>query len=269
MPDGSGRSAGAIPGVRSSSDQQTLPGRVGFVVGEARLLAQFDRPSLVKVFRSGRRTTPPIWSCRYSGMTFKQARAQMRTPPPEAWLRKVLWSVLGRCGCCTTARRCTAIFRQTTSSCKTMAPVLLDLGAARHAINDQGRQAHLRCSGSTMRPLSSIQETDDDLRQGPWSDLYSLWRSCMAACATTRLCRPPAFHSRSHGAVPYVPMATGCASSLASSIRPICRMTRPLFAPKIGRVRRLLAGHGNGDAPEGIDGFDFRGDLGRHLGRAA
>ncbi len=31
----------------------------------------------------------------YSGMTFKQARAQMRTPPPEAWLRKVLWSVLG------------------------------------------------------------------------------------------------------------------------------------------------------------------------------
>ena len=30
----------------------------------------------------------------YSGMTFKQARAQMRTPPPEAWLRKLLWSVL-------------------------------------------------------------------------------------------------------------------------------------------------------------------------------
>jgi hypothetical protein len=160
-------------------------------VGEARLLAQFDHPSLVKVFRFWEaNNTAYMVMPLYSGMTFKQARAQMRTPPPEAWLRKVLWSVLGRCGCCTTARRCTAISRQTTSSCKTMAPVLLDLGAARHAINDQGRQ-HTAVLKVNYAPIEQYSETDDDLRQGPGAICIRWRRSCMAACAMTRLCRPP------------------------------------------------------------------------------
>lgn len=54
-----------------------------------------------------------------------------------------------------------------------MAPVLLDLGAARHAINDQGRQ-HTAVLKVNYAPIEQYSETDDDLRQGPWSDLYSL-----------------------------------------------------------------------------------------------
>ena len=130
--DGSGGSlcTGNPWGSRSSSDQQTFQAGLVFLCGRsAACWPSLITPSLVKVFRFWEaNNTAYMVMPLYSGMTFKQARAQMRTPPPEAWLRKVLWSVLGRCGCCTTARRCTAISRQTTSSCKTMAPVLLDLG---------------------------------------------------------------------------------------------------------------------------------------------
>ncbi len=107
-------------------------------------------------------------------MTFKQARAQMRTPPPEAWLRKVLWSVLGALRVLhdgKTLHRDISpdnIFLQDYGP-----PVLLDLGP--HATPSMTRGAStLRCSRSTTRPSSSIQKPMIDLRQGPWSDLYSL-----------------------------------------------------------------------------------------------
>ena len=83
-----GRVHGQSLGVRSSSDQQTFQAGLASFVGEARLLAQFDHPSLVKVFRFWEaNNTAYMVMPLYSGMTFKQARAQMRTPPPEAWLR--------------------------------------------------------------------------------------------------------------------------------------------------------------------------------------
>ena len=80
-----GRSQGQSLWVRSSSDQQTFQAGLVSFVGEARLLAQFDHPSLVKVFRFWEaNNTAYMVMPLYSGMTLKQARAQMRTPPPEA-----------------------------------------------------------------------------------------------------------------------------------------------------------------------------------------
>lgn len=170
-----GRVHGQSLGVRSSSDQQTFQAGLASFVGEARLLAQFDHPSLVKVFRFWEaNNTAYMVMPLYSGMTFKQARAQMRTPPPEAWLRKVLWSVLGALRVLhdgKTLHRDISpdnIFLQDYGP-----PVLLDLGAARHAINDQGRQ-HTAVLKVNYAPIEQYSETDDDLRQGPWSDLYSL-----------------------------------------------------------------------------------------------
>ena len=227
-----GACARAIPGVRSSSDQQTFQAGLASFVGEARLLAQFDHPSLVKVFRFWEaNNTAYMVMPLYSGMTFKQARAQMRTPPPEAWLRKVLWSVLGRCGCCTTARRCTAISRQTTSSCKTMAPRVAGPGAARHAINDQGAST-LRCSRSTTRPSSSIQKPMTTCARGPGAICIRWRRSCMAACAMTRLCRHLAFHSRSHGAVPRIAKTVKRQFGVEYSPAFVAAVTQALFAPR-------------------------------------
>ena len=137
-----GRSEGQSLWVRSSSDQQTFHTGLASFVGEARLLAQFDHPSLVKVFRFWEaNNTAYMVMPLYSGMTFKQARAQMRTPPPEVWLRKLLWSVLDALRVLhdgNTLHRDISpdnIFLQDNGP-----PVLLDLGAARHAINDQDRK---------------------------------------------------------------------------------------------------------------------------------
>lgn len=170
-----GRSQGRSLWVRSSTDQQTFQAGLDSFVGEARLLAQFDHPSLVKVFRFWEaHGTAYMVMPLYSGMTFKQARAQMRTPPPEAWLRKLLWSVLGALRVLhdgKTLHRDISpdnIFLQDNGP-----PVLLDLGAARHAINDQDRK-HTAVLKVNYAPIEQYSDGDEELRQGPWSDLYSL-----------------------------------------------------------------------------------------------
>jgi serine/threonine protein kinase len=52
-------------------------------------------------------------------------------------------------------------------------PVLLDLGAARHAINDRDRK-HTAVLKVNYAPIEQYSEGDLELVQGPWSDLYSL-----------------------------------------------------------------------------------------------
>ena len=160
---------------RSPADQPAFHAGLKSFVGEARLLAQFDHPSLVKVFRFWEANhTAYMVMPLYSGMTFKQARAQMRTPPPEAWLRKVLWCVLGALrvlhGGQTLHRDISPdnIFLQDFGP-----PVLLDLGAARHAINDRDRK-HTAVLKVNYAPIEQYSEGDLELVQGPWSDLYSL-----------------------------------------------------------------------------------------------
>lgn len=94
-----GRSMGHSLVVRSSGDEPAFQSGLKSFVSEARLLAQFDHPSLLKVFRFWEaHNTAYMVMPLYGGMTFKQARAQMRTPPPEACLRQVMWSVLGGLG---------------------------------------------------------------------------------------------------------------------------------------------------------------------------
>ena len=78
------RTADGALQVRSPADQPAFAAGLKSFVGEARLLAQFDHPSLVKVFRFWEtNNTAYMVMPLYSGMTFKQARAQMRTPPSE------------------------------------------------------------------------------------------------------------------------------------------------------------------------------------------
>lgn len=161
-----GRVHGQSLGVRSSSDQQTFQAGLASFVGEARLLAQFDHPSLVKVFRFWEaNNTAYMVMPLYSGMTFKQARAQMRTPPPEAWLRKVLWSVL--------------------------APLVVDGVACGPQVQQHGGASTLRCSRSTTRPSSSIQKPMMICARGPGAICIRWRRSYTVVCATTRLCLPP------------------------------------------------------------------------------
>lgn len=168
------RQAGLAVSIRSSVDQTSYQSGLASFVAEARLLAQFDHPSLVKVYRFWEaHNTAYMVMPLYSGMTLKQARKQMEGPPPEAWLRTVLWSILQALQLLhenQTLHRDVSpdnIFLQDIGP-----PVLLDLGAARRAIseNSQKLTAILKVN---YAPIEQYADAEG-LTPGPWSDLYSL-----------------------------------------------------------------------------------------------
>ena len=89
------RTADQALSARSSADAQTFQSGLKSFIAEARLLARFDHPSLVKVYRFWEaNNTAYMVMPLYQGITLKQARLQMSGPPPEDWLRVVVWSVL-------------------------------------------------------------------------------------------------------------------------------------------------------------------------------
>ena len=169
-----GRSVGQAVSTRSSSDQQTLASGLRSFVSEARLLAQFEHPSLVKVYRFWEaNNTAYMVMPLYSGMTFRQARSQLHRPPPESWLRTVLWSILGALKYLhdnNIVHRDVSpdnIFLQDIGP-----PILLDLGAARRAISDSS-QKHTAILKVNYAPIEQYAGAGD-MRQGPWTDLYSV-----------------------------------------------------------------------------------------------
>lgn len=262
-----GRSQGQSLWVRSSSDQPTFQTGLASFVDEARLLAQFDHPSLVKVFRFWEaNNTAYMVMPLYSGMTFKQARTQMRTPPPEIWLRKLLWTVLGALRVLhdgNTLHRDISpdnIFLQYNGP-----PVLLDLGAARHAINDQDRK-HTAVLKVNYAPIEQYSEGDEELRQGPWSDLYSL-AAVVHGCLCNDTPLPATLRSirdrmvsfsrvaktvkRQFGVEYSAPFVAAIAQSLA--LRP---EDRPQSIDAFLQTMEMTS------PPEGVQHFDFRSDLG-------
>jgi len=180
------RVVGTALSVRSSVDQSTYAAGLTSFVAEARLLAQFDHPSLVKVYRFWEANNTAYMAMPlYQGMTLKQARSQMSCPPSEAWLRKVLWSLLGALRLLhdnNLLHRDVSpdnIFLQNVGP-----PVLLDLGSARRAVLDATKK-HTAVLKVNYAPIEQYADAVD-LSQGPWTDLYAL-----AAVVHGCLCNEP------------------------------------------------------------------------------
>jgi serine/threonine protein kinase len=159
---------------RSSSDAKPFQVGLKSFIAEARLLARFDHPSLVKVYRFWEANNTAYMAMPlYSGITLKQARSQMSGPPPEAWLRTVLWSLLEALkvlhGSNTLHRDVSPdnVFLQDIGP-----PVLLDLGAARRAISE-GNQKHTAILKVNYAPIEQYADAEE-LREGPWTDLYAV-----------------------------------------------------------------------------------------------
>jgi serine/threonine protein kinase len=181
-----GRSQGLTMATRSSTDQQTLITGLRSFVSEARLLAQFDHPSLVKVYRFWEANNTAYMSMPlYRGMTLRQARSLLRSPPTEEWLRTVLWAILGALKYLhenNIVHRDVSpdnIFLQELGP-----PVLLDLGAARRTITDTSHR-HTAILKVNYAPIEQYAGAGD-MRQGPWTDLYSV-----AAVIHGCLCNEP------------------------------------------------------------------------------
>ena len=169
-----GRPAGLALSARSQADETPFQTGLQSFIDEARLLARFDHPSLVKVYRFWEANNTAYMAMPlYAGMTLKEARRRMSGPPPEAWLRKVLWSVLQALQVlhdADTLHRDVSpdnIFLQDIGP-----PVLLDLGAARKAILDSS-QKHTAILKVNYAPIEQYADAPD-LREGPWTDLYAL-----------------------------------------------------------------------------------------------
>lgn len=262
-----GRAEGLALEVRTESDRASFQAGLASFVAEARLLAQFDHPSLVKVFRFWEaHNTAYMVMPLYSGMTLKQARTQMRTPPPEAWLRKVLWSVLGALRVLhdgQTLHRDISpdnIFLQDLGP-----PVLLDLGAARHAINDQDRR-HTAVLKVNYAPIEQYAEADDELRQGPWSDLYSL-AAVVHGCLCNDTPLPATLRSIRDRMVPFARVAKTVRRQFGVEYSPpfVAAISAALQLQPQDRpasIDAFLAQMQMTTAPEGLDHFDFRAELG-------
>src|SRR5207249_483616 len=89
------RMGGTTVAVKSNRHTETFTAGLRSFINEARLLAKFDHPSLVKVYR--------FWEAHgtgymvmpfYEGVTLKQALSERTAPPDEAWLRNLLTPLL-------------------------------------------------------------------------------------------------------------------------------------------------------------------------------
>lgn len=252
---------------RSPADQSAFMAGLKSFVGEARLLAQFDHPSLVKVFRFWEaNNTAYMVMPLYTGMTFKQARAQMRTPPPEAWLRKVLWCVLGALrelhdG--QTLHRDVSpdnLFLQDIGP-----PVLLDLGAARHAINDRDHK-HTAVLKVNYAPIEQYADGDVDLAQGPWSDLYSL-AAVVHGCLCNDTPLPSTLRSIRDRMVPFSRVAKTVFRQFGQEYSPafVAAISQSLALNPRDRPQSIdafLQIMEMTTPPDGVEHFDFRSDLG-------
>lgn len=259
------RSDGQSVILRSSVDEQSFDDGLRSFIGEARLLAQFDHASLVKVFRFWEQNeTAYMVMPLYRGMTLKQARRWMRSPPPEEWLRKVLWSVLGALNVLHAGKTMHRdispenIFLQDSGP-----PVLLDLGAARRAIGEKSQNL----TATLKFSYAPIEQYGDapGLRQGPWTDIYSL-AAVVYGCLSNELPLPATLRAVKDRMPTFAEIAARISEQQDLSYTPGFVQTidqalalRPRERPRtVSAFARAM----DLQPPSGMSKFDWRAELG-------
>jgi len=143
-------------------------------VNEAHLLAKFDHPSLVKVYRFWEANGTAYFVMPfYDGLTLKAVLASRGQAPDEAWLFNLLRPLLDALAL---LHRDNCFHRDIAPDNILMLqrgrPLLLDFGAARQTIGDltQALTAILKPGYAPIEQYAEIP----GLTQGPWTDLYAL-----------------------------------------------------------------------------------------------
>ncbi len=143
-------------------------------VNEARLLARFDHPSLLKVHRFWEANgTAYMAMPLYRGRTARDVRQQMGQHPDEAWVRGLLEPLLGAIE----KLHSEDVYHRDIAPDNILIeadgrPVLLDFGAARRVITDRSQTltAILKPSYAPIEQYADVS----GMKQGPWTDLYAL-----------------------------------------------------------------------------------------------
>jgi len=176
--------------VRSERQAETFEiGRRSFV-NEARLLARFDHPALLKVFRFWEANgTAYMAMPYYAGKTLRDVmRERKGQAPDQAWFHKVLDPVMDALELMH-AEHC---FHRDIAPDNIMLlpddrPVLLDFGAARRVISDM-TQALTVILKPGYAPVEQYAEMPG-IKQGPWTDIYAL--AAVVYCTITGHPPPP------------------------------------------------------------------------------
>ncbi len=168
------RGSGSQITVRSAAFVETYAVGLRSFVNEARLLARFDHPSLVKVYRFWEDNGTAYMVMPFlRGVTLRDARRGMARAPDEAWIRSVIEPLLGAVE---TLHREGVYHRDIAPDNILLPPegppILLDFGAARHVISDR-TQSLTAILKPSYAPIEQYAEMTA-MRQGPWTDIYAL-----------------------------------------------------------------------------------------------
>ena len=164
--------------VRSQRHRETFDAGLKSFINEARLLAQFDHPSLVKVYRFWEANgTAYMVMPLYQGVTLKDKLRALNSSggtPDESWLMGML-APLTEALAVIHAENC---FHRDIAPDNVILldgserPLLLDFGAARRVIGDM-TQALTVILKPGFAPVEQYAETPH-MKQGAWTDVYAL-----------------------------------------------------------------------------------------------
>jgi Protein kinase domain len=160
--------------VRSQRHRETFTIGLKSFIKEARLLAQFDHPALIKVYRFWEQNNTAYMAMRYyEGRTLKSVVQNSPAQVTEAWLKSMLKPMLEALAA---MYRVQILHRDISPDNimiqKSGEAVLLDFGAARQIIGDMTHSLTV-----ILKPgYAPIEQYADDamMKQGPWTDIYSL-----------------------------------------------------------------------------------------------
>jgi serine/threonine protein kinase len=168
------RNADGQVSVRSARHRETFDTALRSFVNEARLLAHFDHPALVKVHRFWEANgTAYMVMPLYEGVTLKHVLKDLPERPSEEWLKSILEPLIDALELMH-AKQC---FHRDIAPDNLLIlhdgrPVLLDFGAARRVIGDM-TQALTVILKPGFAPVEQYAEVPE-MKQGPWTDVYAL-----------------------------------------------------------------------------------------------
>lgn len=242
MPSGlAARVDGVTVGVLGEESLETFESGLRSFVNEARLLARFDHPSLLKVYRFWEANgTAYMAMPHYHGETLKQ-RLRRSGAPEEAWLRTMLMQLLAALEVIH-AEQCfhRDIAPDNIFLVEDDRPVLLDFGAARRVISDKTHALTV-----ILKPgFAPVEQYADvpNLKQGAWTDLYALAAVVYHAITGEK---PPPSISRyvSDQMVPLSQRAAGRYSPAFLALIDEALSVQPTARPQsAAAMRTLLAG---------------------------
>lgn len=202
----------------SQREQPTFDTGLRSFVNEAQLLASFDHPSLVKVYRfwEGNGTAYMVMPL-YRGVTLKAWLRGRTARPDQVWLLSLLRPLTYALEQLHDAQPCCLhrdvapdnillLGAEASGPASTVQPLLLDFGAARRVIADMTHNLTVFLKPG-YAPIEQYGQ-EGTLKQGPWTDVYALC-AVLYACITGRAPMASADRVLSDDLVPAVQAGAG------------------------------------------------------------